>query len=166
MDISIDFEQKNIDFENRRIATTDGQLEAQIRVAKIKLIEERLKSKQAKLNELLETKEKLEQLSAKLKKREEKSQKRIERKEKVEEEKEKVKAQISETIHAAQDQIPEDMQEKLAKAAEEIKSSKKGSRKKDHKPQVQGENSQPDQDASDSAATEPHENEQSHSEEE
>ncbi len=141
---SIAFEQKNIDFENRRIATTDGQLEAQIRVAKIKLIEERLKSKQAKLNELLETKEKLELLSTKLKKREEKTQKRIERKEKVEEEKEKIKAHISETIHAAQDQIPEAIQEKLTKAAEEIKSSKKGSRKKDHKPQEQGETSLPE----------------------
>lgn len=139
---SIEFEEKNIFFENKRIATTDGQLEAQIRVAKIKMIEERLKSKQAKLAELLETKAKLEILNDKIKKREEKNKKRLERKELFEEEKEKVKAQIAEEIHVTQEKIPDEVQEKLTKAAEEIKSTRKGSRKKDSKTTEPGEASE------------------------
>ncbi|MBK8956308.1 MAG: hypothetical protein IPM34_12250 [Saprospiraceae bacterium] len=130
---SIEFEEKNIFFENKRIANTDGQLEAQIRVAKIKMIEERLKSKQAKLSELLETKAKLEVLNEKIKKREEKNKKRLERKEQFEEEKEKIKAQIADEIQDSLEKVPEEVQEKLVKAAEEIKSTIKGSRKKDNK---------------------------------
>jgi hypothetical protein len=130
MEQSIDFEKKNIDYENRRIATTSGQLEAQIRVAKIKMIEERIRSKEEKLKELLQTRDKLEVLTQKIKKKEEKFQHRKERKEQVAIETEKVKAKINEEIHTALDQIPEEVQEKLAKAAEEIKSAKKAPRKK------------------------------------
>ncbi|MBK9220872.1 MAG: hypothetical protein IPO86_14450 [Saprospiraceae bacterium] len=130
MEQSIDFERKNIDFENRRIATTTGQLEAQIRVAKIKMIEERMKSKQEKIKELYETKEKLEVVIEKVKKRDDKLKQRQERNNTFQAEKEKVKAKISETIHQAQDQIPEELQEKLSKAAEEIKSTKKPAKKK------------------------------------
>lgn len=130
MEQSIDFEKRNIEFENRRIATTTGQLEAQIRVAKIKMIEERIRSKEEKLKELLQTREKLESLTEKIKKREEKFKSRQDRHEKVAIEKEKIKAKINEEIHLVHDQIPENVQEKLTKAAEEIKSSKKSSRKK------------------------------------
>ncbi|MBP8726206.1 MAG: hypothetical protein KBF37_04595 [Saprospiraceae bacterium] len=129
---SIAFERKNIDFENRRIAVTDGQLEAQIRVAKIRMIEERLKSKEAKLEELLATREKLDRQQASMKKREEKNQKRLEQNALLEAEKEKVKAQIADSIVQSQENIPEDVQDKLTKAAEALKEvRKKGSRKKD-----------------------------------
>lgn len=128
---SVEYEKKNIDFENKRIATTDGQLEAQIRVAKIKMIEERLRSKETKLNELLDTKVKLEAQMEKIAKKGEKLKQKRERKEKIEIAKEKIIEEIQETIEKAQSEVPDEVQEKLTKAAEEIKTSKRGSRKKD-----------------------------------
>lgn len=140
---SVEYEKKNIDFENKRIATTDGQLEAQIRVAKIKMIEERLRSKESKLNELLDTKVKLEAQMEKLAKKGEKLKQKQERKEKFEVAKEKIKEEIHETIQKAQEEVPEEVQEKLTKAAEEIKVSKRGSRKKDKSTTETGEGLDP-----------------------
>jgi uncharacterized protein (UPF0335 family) len=125
MEQSIDFEKRNIDFENRRIQKTSGQLEAQIRVAKIKMIEERIRSKEEKLKDLLLTKDKLEVLTQKIQKRQERIKQKQEHEEKLEAEKEKVMAKITDEIHQVHEQIPEEVQEKLTQAAEDIKSAKK-----------------------------------------
>ena len=121
---SIDFDKKDIDFENKRIASSTGQLEAQIRVAKIKMIEDRMKSKQEKLDELLKIKSSLLKSSEALKKKEEKRQRKFEEKQSQKLEEEKIRAKYEEAVIQNQ-QVDPVIEEKLLKAAEEIKSAKK-----------------------------------------
>lgn len=124
---SLKLDQKDIDFENKRIATTNGQLEAQIRVAKIKMIEERMRQKQEKLDELLKVRDGLEKKQEKLHVREEKDKEKLEVKKKIKIEEKKIKEKISQEIQHHQEELA-DSEEKLMRAAEEIKEGKKASK--------------------------------------
>ncbi len=111
MEKSIDRDKKDIQFQENKIATTDGQLEAQIRAAKLKMIEERIRSKEEKLTEMREIEKSLE---AQLKKERE----RQERQSKMTEAKEDAKEKIAQQIETQQESLDD---EKLKKAAEQIK---------------------------------------------
>ncbi len=67
---SIRRDEEDLEFQKRKIATTEGQLEAQIRAAKIRMIEERLNVKREKLQEVLGTLNSLERQLAKAKEKE------------------------------------------------------------------------------------------------
>ncbi len=123
MEQSIGRDIKDKKFQERRIGTTDGQLEMQIRQAKMAMIEERIASKQIKLDDMLKTKEDI------VKKLEIEKQKTLKK-----EEQRKAKTEIKEAVKSAKQDIAQEIEgkveelkendEQLQKAAKEILESK------------------------------------------
>lgn len=72
MEVSVQRDKEELDFQNKKIATTDGQLEMQIRQAKLRMIEERYSSKKEKLDEMLATRIDVEKSLTSAKEKEEK----------------------------------------------------------------------------------------------
>jgi chromosome segregation ATPase len=122
MQKSVDYDKQDLDFQNKKVGESDGQLESQLRVAKIRMIEERLRSKEEKLADMNLTKNELESRMEKEKKRATK----VEKMEKLEEAKEVAKQKIATDI-AEQSKEMDKIAGKLEKAASEIVKPKKES---------------------------------------
>ncbi|MBK8966062.1 MAG: hypothetical protein R3D58_02880 [Saprospiraceae bacterium] len=104
MEGSIRRDEEELAFQNKKVATTEGQLEAQIRSAKIKMIEERVTSKREKLAEMHQTRSDIERQIANAKAKEAKrTEKEAERK-KFEEAKKAAKDEIAATIVTTTDE--------------------------------------------------------------
>jgi hypothetical protein len=119
MEKSIHRDDEELDFQKRKVEASEGQLEAQIRQAKIVMIEERIRSKREKLNEMTTTKVDLDR---RMDSQREKEAKRMEQ-EKVDEAKRMAQDKIAQEIKAAAS-ARETESDKLDKAAEAIKSEK------------------------------------------
>ena len=128
MESSISRDKGDHAYEIKKIDQTDGQLEAQIRQAKLKMIEERINSKEEKLADMVKTRGELDVRIEKEKKLEAKKAEKNE----IEKQKEIVKDKIATEIKEKAEDLEADAG-KLEKAAAEIKESKSKKAPKDEK---------------------------------
>ena len=116
MEQSIKRDRQDFEFQEKKINTTDGQLEMQIRRAKLKMLEERIHSKDEKLQDMYKVRIELESKMAKDEAKKVRDEKRTEAKEHV-------KQKIASDIKAAEEER-ETMADLLEDAANKIKESK------------------------------------------
>lgn len=116
MEKSIQRDKQDYDFQVKKIEQTDGQLEMQIRQAKLKMLEERINSKNEKLQDMYKVKVELESRMSKDEARKATEAKKTEAKEFV-------KQKIATDIEAAKEDR-ETMADLLESAASKIKDSK------------------------------------------
>jgi predicted flap endonuclease-1-like 5' DNA nuclease len=119
MEQSINRDKRDLDFQDRKAGQSGGQLEAQLREAKIMMIKERIRSKEEKLGEMLQTKAELEK---RMEVQAEKDARRAEQ-DKVQEAKREAAQKIKEKIKAEEEARAGD-DEKLKEAAEKMKGKK------------------------------------------
>lgn len=103
MEESVRRDADELEFQHKKVSKTEGQLEAQIRMAKIKMIEERLESKRAKVEEIKRTMSELERRSSAAKNKEAKRAEKENERQKVAAAKDAVKAEIDAEIKSRKD---------------------------------------------------------------
>lgn len=115
MERSIKRDRKELEFQTQRMEEADGSLESQLRAAKTKMIEERVLSKEEKLQEMHKTERDLDRRMESLRKK--KKQQELEEKLKAE-----IKEKIAQEIREAEKARSDD--ETIQKAAEAFQGSK------------------------------------------
>lgn len=95
MEDGIRRDEEELNFQRKRVNTTEGQLEAQIRTAKIKMIEERLVAKREKLADMQKTAQQLTRQADTAKEREQRRTEKEATRQKVQQARENARAEIA-----------------------------------------------------------------------
>lgn len=98
MEDSVRRDEDELAFQRKKVNSSEGQLEAQIRMAKIKMIEERLASKRDKLAEINQTRADVERQANSAKEKETRRAEKDAEKKKIEAAKEAAKSEIASQI--------------------------------------------------------------------
>jgi hypothetical protein len=98
MQHTIKLDEEDLAFQQKKVNTTEGQLEAQIRMAKIKMIEERLAGKREKLADMQQTITDIERQIGRAKEGEQKRAERVAKQQRFDEAKEAAKNEIAKDI--------------------------------------------------------------------
>ncbi|MBP7272892.1 MAG: hypothetical protein KA974_03575 [Saprospiraceae bacterium] len=119
MEESIARDKEELDYQTNRVTSTHGQLEAQLRQAKMSMIEERIRSKEEKLKEMHATKIELDTRIVSTKEKDAKREEREREREKVEAAKKAAEGKIAATMQQAADERAKHS-DKIEKAAETV----------------------------------------------
>ncbi len=118
MEESVRRDDEELEFQGKKVHQSEGQLESQIRMAKIKMIEERVVSKREKLEDMRKTIADIERQASIAKNKETKRAEKITEKQKIAEAKETVKSEIAAEIKTKnQEPISEAKEDSLFEAA-------------------------------------------------
>jgi methyl-accepting chemotaxis protein len=121
-------DENDLKFERRRIEKTDGQLEKQIREAKVVMIESRVASKQLKLDDMIKTKAMLEKKIEQEKARAEKNAKKAAERAAADAAKAKIAADMANRVVSAEEKAK--LEAAAAAISEGKEKKKKGGRTK------------------------------------
>jgi hypothetical protein len=117
MEDSVRRDDEELEFQGKKVDRSEGQLEAQIRMAKIKMIEERVVSKRAKIEDMRRTIQDIERQANAAKNKEAKRAEKLAEKDKIAAAKETVKSEIAAEIKTKAQDAPPEKEDSLFEAA-------------------------------------------------
>jgi len=117
MQDSVRRDEEELNFQRKKVNSTEGQLEAQIRMAKIKMVEERVNSKREKVAEMQQTLNDVQRQVGNAKDREAKRAEKDAERQRFLEAKEKAKSEIAAGIRSRETGRPSSKEESLFEAA-------------------------------------------------